>query len=794
MNAKILNLSEHETGRRESLQERIRAMKGRIVGGGLVERLASDLMPGGEVRHGRYWVRNPTRADSEEGSFNVRLADGIAKDFAVDAKAFDVVELVRRVKGFKDQGAALEWMEGWLGGVPSVERETLARKKSVERVGAKTLADLFGKRGAPDHSAAYVDRFGRTLFVMHRWEKRPHWSRKAFMAAFQGEDRLWYAQLPEGMRRPVYREFDAVMQPDAPLLVVEGELKAECAQEMLPGFVAVSSSGGAASAHKTDWAVVAGRRLLIWPDNHAEGMKYAHDVRALALAMGAAVVEVLPLDRLDGVEGVGEKFDAKDARLLLGWTETDVRRLWGDVIGRVESGEPMAVEPPVAASDAIVGQGAGSDGDEWATGPYVGAVLPLDGEDVPQLPTLTAADLERLGASSPGKEEAGDQGGGHQGGGVEWDFIDFSDLHQVEIPSPVFVLGSPVPHGGLIPRGECTLLSGDGAAGKSFLALSWAVHIALGLGSWGGAKCDRGRVLIVSAEDRRNKVRYRVQSILRAYGVLDRAPELAEWMPCVDATRGQPLAVERMIDGVTGIAFTPEFVRLQQLTEFFKPELIIIDNSSDVYGANENNRVQVRAFMRALAGLVEGHDGACVLLCHVSKDAAKKGGGGRHAFSGTTAWANSARSLLHLEKGKLTQEKTNHGALMEEPIPIVWADGCWKVDAGGIQSMRDERKQAETDAPIVLRAIHEKIRSGGIVTAADSNAANPWASIQSLLPAELQAKGIGKLRTLAAVHHLWLTGAIKRETYKNNSRQDKERWTPVDVSTERGEGEDAETS
>ena len=71
------------------------------------------------------------------------------------------------------------------------------------------------------------------------------------------------------------------------MLVIEGEKAADAAQRLFPDHVATTSVGGAKAAAGTDWKPLAGRRIVIWPDDEA-GAGYATAVSELAHAAGAA--------------------------------------------------------------------------------------------------------------------------------------------------------------------------------------------------------------------------------------------------------------------------------------------------------------------------------------------------------------------------------------------------------------------------------------------------------------------------------------------------------------------------
>ena len=78
---------------------------------------------------------------------------------------------------------------------------------------------------------------------------------------------------PDG--KPLYRLHGLAGQPDAVVVVTEGEYKAD---KLAALGLLVTTSGAADSAGKTDWQPLAGRDVLIWPDNDDAGQRYADAV------------------------------------------------------------------------------------------------------------------------------------------------------------------------------------------------------------------------------------------------------------------------------------------------------------------------------------------------------------------------------------------------------------------------------------------------------------------------------------------------------------------------------------
>lgn len=109
-------------------------------------------------------------------------------------------------------------------------------------------------------------------------------------------------------------------QPEAEVIVVEGEKAKERAKQALSEYVVCTSIGGANNPHKTDWAPLHGRGVVIMPDNDEAGQLYARAVAAQAFAEGVASVRIVKLPA-----GLPSKWDLGDD-LPAGVTINDVRR------------------------------------------------------------------------------------------------------------------------------------------------------------------------------------------------------------------------------------------------------------------------------------------------------------------------------------------------------------------------------------------------------------------------------------------------------------------------------------
>jgi hypothetical protein len=181
-------------------------------------------------------------------------------------------------------------------------------------------AHLFG--GKPNALWRYPDARGETAFYVCRYNKAD--GGKVFwpLCWFAGEGwRSKHSPAP----RALYNLDKIAARPDTPIVISEGEKVADAAARIFPEFVATTSCGGANAAAQSDWAPLAGRRVLVWPDNDEAGAKYALEVAAILAALECDVetIDAAALAAIDG-GARGPEVDPK------GWDAADAIAEWGD--------------------------------------------------------------------------------------------------------------------------------------------------------------------------------------------------------------------------------------------------------------------------------------------------------------------------------------------------------------------------------------------------------------------------------------------------------------------------------
>lgn len=164
------------------------------------------------------------------------------------------------------------------------------------------------KHGKPSKRYPYHDKDGRINFYHDRFDK-PKGEKKQFSPLTLWEKngkREWRFKAPPGLR-PLYGLPSLLQYPDADCWFVEGEKAAEALQKLQPDHPILCWQGGSQAVDKSDYAPLAGRDCVIFPDNDLAGKKAANDLMRQLTAAGALSVRVLNVDHLAfNPEWIGE--------------------------------------------------------------------------------------------------------------------------------------------------------------------------------------------------------------------------------------------------------------------------------------------------------------------------------------------------------------------------------------------------------------------------------------------------------------------------------------------------------
>ena len=172
-------------------------------------------------------------------------------------------------------------------------------QKAARRFSKPVLDDGF----KPVALHVYTDESGEVLYWRIRCKHpvtKEKWIRPMWLSP--AGYKLSEPEFPNG--KPLYALHRLVSNPDKEIWVVEGEKKADELNKL--GLI-TTTSGGATSADSTDWGLLRGRTVRIWPDNDDPGKSYAKEVTDKLKGMGF-IVSCIDVEKL----GLGPKEDCVD--------------------------------------------------------------------------------------------------------------------------------------------------------------------------------------------------------------------------------------------------------------------------------------------------------------------------------------------------------------------------------------------------------------------------------------------------------------------------------------------------
>lgn len=319
----------------------------------------------------------------------------------------------------------------------------------------------------------------------------------------------------------------------------------------------------------------------------------------------------------------------------------------------------------------------------------------------------------------------------------------------------------------LIPARNVTLFYGDGGTGKSLSALQLAFSVATGV-PWLGVPVTRGRALFISAEDERDEIHRRLAAIAAGSGYgLDELGDLY-----VRSLSGQNALLAEPDIKTTLLKTTALYATIRTEILRLRPALIVLDTLADMFGGDEVKRVHARQFIQFLQSYVVDVDFelSVVLLGQPSVSGMNSGSG----TSGSTAWSNSVRSRLYLERRYveraekrietdtdirvLTTKKANRTKLGGE-IVMRWANGRFVVDAAS--SAVQETADDAADETVFLALLAQFTKTGRNVS---HNVAAPSYAPKQFLTTKA-GSDLGKARLASAMARLFERHEIKVEIY-----------------------------
>jgi RecA-family ATPase len=341
-------------------------------------------------------------------------------------------------------------------------------------------------------------------------------------------------------------------------------------------------------------------------------------------------------------------------------------------------------------------------------------------------------------------------------------FLKLAAWHNAPVPERAWVVRDR------IPLANVALLSGEGAVGKTILSLHLAIATVLGR-DWASAMPEPGPALVVACEDDADELHRRLDAIVRHYNVT--FADLGDLHVASLAGKDALLATPRR-DGL--LAPTKLLARVQQAACDIKPRLIVLDNSADVFGGNENDRAQVRQFIGILRSLAIAANAGVLLTSHPSLTGISTGTG----LSGSTAWNASVRSRLYFKRATTDKDeepdpnlrvlevmKNNYGPV-GETITLRWKDGLF-LPTPTLGSLEKLARKQKVDEAFLMLLGRQKEQGRNV---SDKPKANSYAPGRFAEEPEAKADHVSKHELAEAMGRLFRANKIRSEPYGSPSR------------------------
>ena len=276
---------------------------------------------------------------------------------------------------------------------------------------------------------------------------------------------------------------------------------------------------------------------------------------------------------------------------------------------------------------------------------------------------------------------------------------------------------------GYLMRGSVTVLSGQGAGGKSSLVVRWTVNLATGEAIGQFAPTGPMRVVNYNTEDDRDEQQRRYSAALKAS---NHGPEVLQRI-----IRCGPEDVGTLFerDPVTGrITPTAAMSQLEELCIATEADVLFCDPLAELHNAEENDNTAMRAVVAAFRSLAKRLKIAVVILHHDRKGNSAPGDMDR--VRGASAISGAVRVMLTLST--MTEEEAD-----KLGIPPDQRRRHFRID--GAKSNYAPTQEAEW-----WRLAAYEIENGEQIAACMPwQAPSPWAGLQwdqiSKIMAEIEA-------------------------------------------------------
>lgn len=248
----------------------------------------------------------------------------------------------------------------------------------------------------------------------------------------------------------------------------------------------------------------------------------------------------------------------------------------------------------------------------------------------------------------------------------------------LELPPPEWLIDNVFPERGL------AALYGTPGAGKTFIALNMAAHVALGV-PWQGRKVRQGPVVYVSAEGGTG-ISKRMAACLKQMG--KKNADMLWLLQPITVSHGQA-DVDELAAAIADKMRLP-YTDPAEEGSYLIPSLIVIDTLARCFMGDENQQEDMGNFVRAVDYFREEFRCAVLVVHHANLSANRE--------RGSTAFRGAVDTLMRADRDEtsivLTCEKQKD-AIEFDPIELqfIEVEGTDSVTIGGRENVTEIRKE-----------------------------------------------------------------------------------------------------
>lgn len=271
----------------------------------------AQWLPQGKKNGHEYQSLNPNRSDSKLGSFSINLNSGIWADFATGDKGGDLISLYAYLFTDNDNKAAVKKLGELLNIKPDAKPMSATAQKAQatkEKYSdwtqiavtdkSPTAPEAHYKRGKATHTWAYHTEAGALLGYIWRFTNSSGDKEILPLTLWQDPSTTQQEWRWKGFSepRPLFN-LPSVINDNNTVLMVEGEKAAQAGSNKLQGekLTVTTWIGGAKAIDKTDWQPLAGRKVILWPDNDEPGIIAMQTIASKLTELGCKLFWVQPL-------------------------------------------------------------------------------------------------------------------------------------------------------------------------------------------------------------------------------------------------------------------------------------------------------------------------------------------------------------------------------------------------------------------------------------------------------------------------------------------------------------------